>query len=823
MLTRFPFKITRRRLLRYGIITLLAIPLAGLLAILGAYIIYAPTLPSVESMKEMRMQVPLKVYSHDGKLIAEFGEMKRNPVTYENIPPQLVHAFLAAEDDRFFEHPGVDYQGLLRATFVVASTGEMSQGGSTITMQLARNLFFGNEKKISRKIREILLSLKIEHELTKEQILELYLNKIFLGQRSYGVAAAAQVYYGKDLSGLTAAECAMIAGLPKAPSLYNPITNPSRAVERRNYVLRRMHELGFIDDVQYQTSLALPDTASLHATSAEIEAPYVAEMARAQIFEKFGEATYTSGLKAYVTIDSTLQQAANNALRKSLLDYGYRHGYHGPEGHVDLPANASSEQKQAVLKKYNTIGNLQPALVLTLSEKEAVVQMPEGGLKTIPWDGLKWAQRYLNENAMGAAPKKSSDVLKVGDIIRVETLANGSLRLSEVPKVSGALIALRPKDGAVMALVGGFDYYQSNFNRVTQAQRQPGSNFKPFIYSAALDKGFTAATVINDAPVVYSDSSLETDWRPENYNEKFYGPTRLREALVNSRNLVSVRILESIGIDYALDYVQKFGFDPQHLQRDLSLALGTASLTPIEIVRGYATFANNGFLIEPYVIERVEDENGNVVMASSPSIACDSPCSELAAPAQAAATTTVSDTDAKPVTTVVSKPKPAQRTVSPQNVYIMTSIMQDVVERGTATGARQLGRNDLAGKTGTTNEQRDAWFSGFNQEIVATAWVGFDQPAPLGSRETGGQAALPMWMEFMRTALKNIPDRNRPQPEGLVSVRVDAKTGQLTTADNPNAIFEIFREEDLAQQSSNSGSGPVIEQKGSDNLTGQLF
>ncbi|HEY0721233.1 MAG TPA: penicillin-binding protein 1A [Gammaproteobacteria bacterium] len=820
MLTRTLSKFSGSRLLRYAILTLFALFLIGSALLLGIYATYAPELPSAAALREVQMQVPLRVYSSDGKLIAEFGEMKRTPVKYEEIPPQLVQAFLSAEDDRFFEHPGVDYQGLLRAALMLALTGEKTQGGSTITMQVARNFFLSSEKSYSRKIREIFLSLKIEKELSKEEILELYLNKIFLGQRAYGVASAAQVYYGKNLSELTLSQYAMIAGLPAAPSAYNPITNPTAAQQRRDYVLRRMHELGYIDDAQYQGALLEPVATNLHTTVAEIEAPYVAEMARAQVFEKYGEEAYIAGLKAYVTIDSTMQQAANEALRRALLDYVYRHGYSGPEAHIDLPEDAGKEQWQKALADYVAVGNLTPALVVSLSEKEAVIHTPDGELKTIGWDGMKWAQRYLNENAMGAIPKKSADVLKVGDIIRVETLHDGTLHLAEVPKVSGALVALRPKDGAVMALVGGFDFYQSNFNRVIQAQRQPGSNFKPFIYSAALENGFTAASIINDAPVVFEDPSLETDWRPENYSSKFYGPTRLREALVNSRNLVSVRILQSVGVGTALDYLQKFGFAPDRLHRDLSLALGTASLTPMEIVRGYATFANNGFLIAPYILDRVEDVNGNVVMAASPSIACDPPCSELEGTSDARAA------ERDGMAKVVSKPQPAQRTLSPQNVYIMTSIMQDVITRGTATGAKQLGRNDLAGKTGTTNEARDAWFSGFNQDLVATAWVGFDNPAPLGGRETGGAAALPMWTDFMRTALKNIPDRSRPQPEGLVSVRIDPHSGKLTSANNPEAIFEIFREEDLEQQTAGAGDdgGAVtIDQGESEALPGQIF
>ncbi len=821
MLTRILSKIPGPRPLRYAILAMLLLLIVGSALLLGVYAVYAPTLPSAAALREVQMQVPLRVYSRDGKLLAEFGEMKRTPVKYGEIPPPMVQAFLAAEDDRFFEHPGVDYHGLLRAALMLALTGEKSQGGSTITMQVARNFFLSSEKSYSRKIKEIFLSLKIENELSKEEILELYLNKIFLGQRAYGVASAAQVYYGKTLSELTLAQYAMIAGLPAAPSAYNPVTNPTAAQQRRDYVLRRMHELGHIDSTQYQQALLDPVATSLHSTIAEIEAPYVAEMARAQVFEKYGEAAYTSGLKAYVTIDSTMQQAANEALRRALLDYVYRHGYSGPEAHVSLHKDAGKEQWQEALASYVTIGNLKPALVVSLSEKEAVVYSRESELNTIGWDGLKWAQRYLNENAMGAVPKKSADVLKVGDVVRVETLSDGTLRLSEVPKVSGALVALRPKDGAVMALVGGFDFYQSNFNRVTQAQRQPGSNFKPFIYSAALDNGFTAASIINDAPVVFDDPSMETEWRPENYSSKFYGPTRLREALVNSRNLVSVRILESVGVGPALDYLQNFGFAPERLHRDLSLALGTASLTPLEIVRGYASFANNGFLIEPYVLERVEDMNGAVIMTASPAIACEPPCNELE-PEQTSVVGATSGEAAQ----VISKPKPAQRTLSPQNVYIMTSIMQDVITRGTATAARQLGRHDLAGKTGTTNEARDAWFSGFNQDLVATAWVGFDNPAPLGGRETGGAAALPMWTDFMRTALNNSPDRNRPQPVGLVSVRIDPQSGKLTTADNPAAIFEIFREEDLEQQTAGvegEDGNVAIDHGESDALPGQIF
>lgn len=827
VLNRLKTFFKQNRLFRYALIALLALTLIGLGTLLGIYAYVAPSLPSVEALRDIKMQEPLRVYSRDGKLIAEFGEMKRTPLKYAEIPLPLVHAFLSAEDDRFFEHPGVDYQGLVRAAVVLALTGEKSQGGSTITMQVARNFFLSNEKSYSRKLNEILLSLKIEHELTKEEILSLYLNKIYLGQRAYGVASAAQVYYGQHLAELTLAQYAMIAGLPKAPSLYNPVTNAPRALERRNYVLRRMRELGYIDETGYQAAIAEPVTAALHSTVAEIEAPYVAEMARAAVVEKFGdEAAYTSGFKAYVTIDSTLQQAANTALRRALLDYDYRHGYRGPEAHTELVKEAKADEWQTVLKGYSSVGSLQPALVTALGAQDATIYMLDGTSKIVPWDGLKWAQRYLNENAMGAAPKRPADILKVGDIVRIEKQADGNLRLSQLPRVSGALVALRARDGAILSLVGGFDFFQSKFNRVIQAERQPGSNFKPFIYSAAIDNGFTPATLVNDAPVVFEDTALETEWRPENYSAKFYGPTRLREALVNSRNLVSVRVLQAIGIGYAIDYVQKFGFDPARLHRDLSLALGTASLTPMEIARGYATFANNGFLIEPYLLDRVEDTEGNVVMAASPSIACDAPCTELAATDTPATEGGFGATGARPAPTlkaVRSTPKPAPRTVSAQNVYLMTSMMRDVVERGTAVGAKQLGRHDLAGKTGTTNDQRDAWFSGFNQTIVATAWVGFDNPAPLGGRETGGAAALPMWVDFMRVALKDTPETAQPQPPGLVSVRINAKSGAFTGAEDPEAIFEIFREESAPQPSLSGNGGSGGAQGGNEELTGQLF
>ncbi len=825
----------RRQVLR----ATLVISLAGFIGLTAIYLYLAPKLPDIEALKDVRLQVPLRVFSRDGLLIAEYGEMKRVPLRYDQFPPQLIHAVLAAEDNRFFEHPGVDYQGLIRAFIHLVQTGERGQGGSTITMQVARNFFLSREKTYSRKINEILLSLKIENELSKEEILELYLNKIYLGKRAYGFAAAAQIYYGKELADLTLPQLAMIAGLPKAPSTYNPIVNPERAVLRRNYVLRRMKELDYITDTQYQDGLAAEVTAEEHSFGTELDAPYLAEMVRAEMVERYGKEAYSYGYNVFTTIGSNLQRAANHAIHKNLIGYEHRHGFRGPEKHVELSEDAGSTEWLQALEDRSTIGGLQPAVVVALSETEAVIALSDASLHVLPWTGMQWARRYIDDNSMGAEPTTAAEILAIGDVIRVEQNTKGEWQLSQVPEVAGALVSLDPNNGAVQALTGGFDFFASKFNRVTQAERQPGSNFKPFVYSAALDNGFTAASIINDAPVVFEDSALESEWRPENYSGKFYGPTRLREALVNSRNLVSIRLLNSIGISTAIRYVSKFGFSPERLPRDLSLALGSAALTPYEIVRGYATFANGGFLIDPFFIQRIEDSDGKILFEAKPPRACDDECHkqlererELAAqmavalgqttpevPAEQPEQTTTTEEAAANATvdTPVSEMMEgeqqrdplspieengelfAPQTVDPRNVYLIRSIMQDVIKRGTGRRALQLRRHDLAGKTGTTNDQRDAWFSGYNNDVVTTVWVGFDNPRPLGNRETGAGAALPMWIDYMREALRDRPEHNMSQPEGMVSVRIDAQTGQYTAADNPDAIFELFRVENAPQ------------------------
>ncbi len=827
----------RSRLLRYVLLAGFIMAGAGLITGAGLYFYLEPKLPNIEALKDVRLQVPLRVYSRDGKLIAEYGKMKRVPMRYEQLPQEMVHAILAAEDDRFFEHPGVDYQGIIRAAVSLVLTGERKQGGSTITMQVARNFFLSRERTYTRKLNEILLSLKIERELSKENILELYLNKIYLGKRSYGVAAAAQVYYGKELNELTLPQFAMIAGLPKAPSAYNPIANPERALQRRNYVLRRMHELEFITAEQYQEGLNAPVTAKEHGFDTEMDAPYLAEMVRAEMLSRYGEDAYTYGYNVYTTVDSRLQTAANKAMHNNLIAYEHRHGFRGPEKHVDLAEDAGSADWQKALEGMDSIGGLEPGLVIGLSENEAVVVLKDDSLHVIPWSGMEWARPYINDNALGAVPKKSSDILKRGDVVRVEQNEDGAWQLSQVPGVSGALISLEPSSGAVLALNGGFDFYHSKFNRVTQAERQPGSNFKPFIYSAALDNGFTPASIINDAPVVFEDNALESEWRPENYSGRFYGPTRLREALVHSRNLVSIRILQSIGINTAIDYVGKFGFKPEQLPHDLSLALGSVSLTPYQLVRGYATFANGGYLIKPYFIERIESSDGATLFEANPALACDEQCRRQREERQVMANRLASDLLGVPANTQPSEDRPvaaeqnsaepnsenqpqdatpeprfAERTVEPRNVYLIRSLMHDVIHRGTGRRALKLGRNDLCGKTGTTNDQRDAWFSGYNNDVVTTAWVGFDEPRSLGRYETGAHAALPMWIDYMREALKGIPEHRMAEPNGLVSVRIDAETGKYTSADNPDAIFELFRSENAPQTESASGAD-----NGSDN------
>ncbi|WP_435685222.1 penicillin-binding protein 1A [Sedimenticola selenatireducens] len=760
--------------------------IAGAIAVASLYYYLEPSLPSTENLKSVKFQVPLRVYSSDHKLIAEFGEMRRIPLSYNAIPEPMVQAFLAAEDDRFFEHPGVDYKGLMRAAYQLLLTGERRQGGSTITMQVARNFFLSSEKTFTRKFSEIFLSLRIENELTKEEILELYLNKIYMGNRAYGVGAAAMVYYGKTVDQLTLPQIAMIAGLPKAPSRYNPLADPERSLQRRDYVLGRMAKLGFITEQEEMAARAIPITASLHTAQTEADAPYIAEMVRAEMFDRYGNDAYTTGFNVYTTIDSKLQSVANRALRNNLQAYDLRHGYRGAEQHLNLSGNEDDHTLDALLRDHRIVGDLPPAIVTGIEEKSATLYLGEGRYETLSWEGLEWARPFKTENRVGPKPQRADEIIKPGDLVRVlaESGDDGArLRLAQIPAAESAFISLHPDNGAIQTLSGGYDFYHSKFNRVTQAMRQPGSGFKAIIYSAALEAGFTAASLINDAPVVFDDPSLEGAWRPENYSGKFFGPTRLRYALTKSRNLVSIRLLRSMGIEHALEHAKKFGFNPDDLPHNLSLALGSGAVTPLQMASAYAILANGGFRVEPYFISRIERDNGELIFQATPATVCDG-CTE-------------ENSAGLPI---------APRVISPQNHYLMNSMMRDVISRGTAIKARSLGRSDLAGKTGTTNDQRDAWFNGFNRSLVAITWVGFDSSKPLGRGEVGGRAALPAWIEFMRTALNDVPEQPLKVPTGMVTVRIDPKTGKRASVDQDDAIFEVFRSENAPREISSEAA-----------------
>ncbi len=812
--------------------------LGSLLVAAGVYWYLNPKLPSIEVLKDVKLQVPLRVYARDGTLIAEFGEKRRSPVQLAEVPRNMINAVLASEDDRFYEHPGVDWQGITRAVVHLLRTGEKGPGGSTITMQVARNFFLSREKTYVRKLNEILLALKIERELSKDDILELYLNKIFLGHRAYGVGAAAQVYYGKSLDQLDLPQLAMIAGLPKAPSRFNPVANPDRALTRRNYVLGRMRDLDFITSAEYETAVRAPVSAMVHGLKAELEAPYVAEMARAYMEEKLGEEAYTGGYRLYTTLERRFQMAASKALRQALLAYDRRHGFRGPELKLDPELDLEAVEK--AISDITAVGGLIPAAVLSVEEQSITALVKGTGEIEIPWSGLQWARRHLDENRLGPELTQAGQILGKGDVIRVELNEEG-WTLAQIPKVEGAIVALDPNDGAVLALSGGFDFDRSKFNRVIQAERQPGSAFKPFVYSAAMENGFTPASMINDAPVVFNDPGIEAAWRPENYSGRFFGPTRIREALYKSRNLVSIRLVRAMGVADTLAYLERFGFDPAKLPRDLSIALGSVTLTPLELARGFSVLANGGYLVEPYFVLQTQDSDGEIIGQTIPRRVCRE-CESMdqqveqnesaAAPIEASVTQAVapdSAIEAAASEAVLEEleepePDPAQRVISARNAWIMNSMMRDVIRRGTGRRALVLGRKDLAGKTGTTNDQRDAWFSGFNPNIVTTAWVGFDQLEPLGRGETGARAALPMWIDFMREALLDVPETILEQPQGLVTVRIDPDTGRLASAGDDHAIFETFYSErapeSLAEATTRSSGGSSGQSEG---VTEQLF
>jgi len=766
----------RRLLLQILLILLIIIILLGA----GSVWYFNQELPNVDSLRNVQMQVPLRIYSADEQLIAEFGEKRRRPVPLEEIPLPLQHALIATEDQRFYEHSGVDFRGLARAAIEVISTGKKVQGGSTITMQVARNFFLNRRKTYIRKLKEVLLALKISRELSKDKVLELYLNKVYFGQRAYGVAAAAQIYYGEKLNQLTLPQMAMLAGLPQAPSALNPISDPVAALDRRTHVLQRMLDQHYIDQQQYQQAVKTPLTASYHDLKVGLHAPYVAEMIRDAMVKQYGNKAYTMGLKVYTTINSRDQQAANKAIENGLLSYDKRHGYRGALANWGTPDTTQLVALAKKLKQFPKIADLQVALVLSVQGQQAQILLANGDVQTLPWSGLSWARKqYQQGKWVGQAPKTASDVVTMGDVIRVQKNAQGSWQLAQLPEAEAALVSLDPQNGAILAVVGGFNFRKSKFNRITSAERQPGSGFKPFIYSAALAKGLTLATLVNDAPIVLPDQSSTKLWRPQNDNFTFNGPTRLRVGLMRSRNLVSIRLLQEIGIPYAINYIKRFAFKSSALPPSLSLALGSGVLTPLELARGLASFANGGFLIAPYFINKIVNEDGKVIFQAMPQQACylchvnDS---------------TKIDADISDDETSI-----APRIITPQNAYLLNSAMKSVITNGTGRAALVLQRGDLAGKTGTTNNQNDAWFSGFNTRVLTVAWLGFDQPR--STFEYGSRAALPIWINYMRQALKGMPESNLRRPPGIITVRINSKTGQATTAMDKQAMFEIFRQQ----------------------------
>lgn len=801
------------------------------------YLYLSPKLPPVEKLKEIELQIPLRIHSQDLKVIAEFGEKKRSPVTYDQLPQAMIDAFLAAEDDRFFKHRGVDLGGLLRAASELVSSGEIRSGGSTITMQVARNFFLSSRQEFTRKFNEILLALKIERELSKQEILALYANKIYLGHRAYGVGAAAQVYYGKSVDQLDLPEIAMIAGLPKAPSRYNPLTNRQRAVERRNWILGRMQALGSISADDMVKARAQPDTSSFHGSVSELNAAYAAEMVRQEVINRFGLDAYEKGYQAITTLDSRLQHSATEAVRQGLIAYDQRHGYRGPEQTAIAEENWSE-----ALRNTPTLGNLEPAIVTEVAEDHLQLLSQRNETLELGWqDGLEGLRRFRTVNAREAPISSAEEIFTRGDLIRIIRVSEDAIKLAQLPRAQAALVALTPDDGAIRAIVGGFDYVQSRFNRATQAQRQPGSNFKPFIYATALKTGFTPATLINDAPIVFDDNKLEDLWRPENDGGKFYGPTRLREALYRSRNLVSIRLLRRMGIDRTLSGIQDFGYKTSDMPLDLSLALGSTVLTPLQVATGYAAFANGGFRVSPYLLDKVIDRDGEIIYQALPDTVCkrcEDPDPEESSASDVNSQEALQNLEQQMQELLVNlsaekisqeersswealqtalqhdaeveKP-PAERAIDARTAFLMDSILKDVIIRGTGTKAKVLNRSDIAGKTGTTNGPRDAWFSGYSPHIVASAWVGFDDNSVLGRNEYGGSAALPIWINFMRDALAGKPERTVPLPDGIVMVKINPKTGARV---NPgqSGIFEYFRTEDVPElQAGSNGSdtGPV--------------
>ncbi len=750
--------------------TIFSVICGTVLSLAGVYLYLSPNQPSVESLRSVELQIPLRIYSADSTLIAEFGEMRRNPIAFNQVPSDFINALLSAEDDNFANHYGVDFGSLLRAAAQILKTGTIQTGGSTITMQVAKNYFLSSERSFSRKANEILLALQIERELSKDEILELYINKIYLGNRAYGIEAAANIYYGKSINELTLAQLAMIAGLPKAPSSFNPIVNPQRSLERRNWILGRMLRLGHISQEQYEQAVAEPEQASLHIAVPDLYAPYVAEMARQQVVELFPEDAYTQGYRVYTTIDDRMQTTAHKAVLNGLLEYDQRHGYRGAEARV-LP-----QQWQDRLQSSKAYGSLLPAIVTDVGNDHILVMLKDGSLQQIDWANMRWARQFISNHRVGKSPTQPNHVAQPGDLVRVKKIADNQYALAQLPKIQGALVSMDPHSGAIKALNGGFSFAQSNFNRATQAKRQTGSSFKPFVYSAALDAGYTAASMVNDSPLEVFEPGMKEVWRPKNDNNTFLGPITLREALYRSRNIVSIRILQDIGIQYTVNHIARTGINKNSLPGNLSLSLGAASLTPLEMTTAWATFANGGYKIDAYLIDRIHDRNDNKIYQAKPSI---TPWRAGQSASDAATETNLAD----PV-------------LDPRTAYLITDILKDVIRRGTGRRALSLQREDLAGKTGTTNDSIDSWFIGYNHELITGVWSGFDQPASLGN-EYGSTIALPIWVDYTGKVLEGKPASTQPEPKGLSVLRIDPVSGRVAPPGTANSYFEIFKDEDI--------------------------
>lgn len=787
----------------------------GLITLVGLYYYVKPDIPSVQVLKDVQLQTPMQVFSRDGLLINQFGEKRRIPVTIDQIPQPLIDAILATEDNRFYEHIGIDPIGIVRSAIVLISTGEKKQGASTITMQLARNFFLTREKAYIRKVKEIFIALHIESILSKDEILELYLNKIELGNRAFGIGAAAQVYYGKELNELTLAQMAMIAGLPKAPSALNPIRNPVRAKARRNVVLGRMYTEKYITQAQYDEATSAPITAKFHGAEIDVYAPYISEMVRAEMVARFGhERAYNTGFRVFTSIDSEIQQAAQDALVNNLHAYDMRHGYRGATAQLWDSETENPLNKDAILEKLKDVKEFGPLLtgvVTQVAEQSIQVLLKNGEQVTVEWDGLKWARKYITRYRQSFPPKTAAEILTAGAQIWLRKNTDGSYILSQIPEASSALVSLDPQDGRIKAIVGGYSFEQSQYNRAVQAKRQVGSNIKPFIYSAALENGYTLASILNDAPINQWDKSQGVAWRPKNSPAVYNGPIRIRRALAQSKNVISVRLLRGVGLQRTADHLLKFGFLNSDINRSESLALGSASITPLELARGMSSFANGGHLITPYFITEIQDSSGNTIFKTQPELACDTP-------EPTSFTSYTADSDQLNSAQPDTAPRCAPRIISKQNAFLISQAMHSAIWgggswthktgwSGTGWRAQALERRDLSGKTGTTNDSVDTWFSGFNRNVMTSVWVGFDNPGnPLGrstynnnldksqisGAESGAKTAQPAWVDFMRVALDGMPEAPIELPEGLVSVRIDLATGLLSHKNDYTSRFEYF-------------------------------